>query len=457
MFFLMMLVFVSWHIVAIAQNKPHQKVFVRSIVFKGNIVTKYQIIEREMSFSVGDSLLSTEVEAELEYNAQRILNLQLFSKVNYCINHWENNILDIQYDVSEILYWLPAPIFSLADRNFNVWWLEENRDLSRTNIGMELTRINFRGRNERINVLAQAGYNKLFSISYKIPYIDKGMKHGLSFGLSYATGREINYQTDSNRILFYTNDKYPYQHIQARVGTSFRKAYVAVHDLQLSYHNYTITDELFAQNPDFLGGRKKINYAELMYNYHYNNTNVRVYPTKGVEFRMNVSKKGLGFDKDVNQFIIYNETSFYQRISRTLSSAFVFRGRLAFDAKQPYLLNRAMGFKTEYVRGYEYYVIDGSHYALLRANLRYKIIDKVITQNIVNIMKYIPFRVYVKAYDDVGYVYSKNSGNSFLNNRFLNGYGVGIDIVASYYAKFRIEYSFNHLNKNGLFLHGSKE
>jgi hypothetical protein len=72
-------------------------------------------------------------------------------------------------------------------------------------------------------------------------------------------------------------------------------------------------------------------------------------------------------------------------------------------------------------------------------------------------MKYIPFRVYVKAYDDVGYAYSKNSGNSFLNNRFLNGYGLGIDIVVSYYAKFRIEYSFNHLNKNGLFLHGSKE
>jgi hypothetical protein len=47
--------------------------------------------------------------------------------------------------------------------------------------------------------------------------------------------------------------------------------------------------------------------------------------------------------------------------------------------------------------------------------------------------------------------------NSFLNNRFLNGYGAGVDILLSYYAKLRIEYSFNHLKQNSLFLHTTKE
>jgi opacity protein-like surface antigen len=72
-------------------------------------------------------------------------------------------------------------------------------------------------------------------------------------------------------------------------------------------------------------------------------------------------------------------------------------------------------------------------------------------------MKYIPTRVYVKMYNDMGYVYSRNPGNSFLNNKWLNGYGAGVDIVISYYLKLRLEYSFNHLGQNDLFLHSTKE
>jgi hypothetical protein len=116
-----------------------------------------------------------------------------------------------------------------------------------------------------------------------------------------------------------------------------------------------------------------------------------------------------------------------------------------------------MGFRNEYVRGYEYFVIDGSHYAVLRGNLRYKIFDQVISQQLLPIMRFIPFRVYAKIFDDIGYVYKVETGNSFLNNRLLNGYGVGLDIIISYYAKFRIEYSLNHLGQKGLFLHGTKE
>jgi hypothetical protein len=227
--------------------------------------------------------------------------------------------------------------------------------------------------------------------------------------------------------------------------------------MQLSYNTYTISNELFDKNPNFLAGKKNIKYLEVNYNYKYNNTDVRVYPINGLDLRVNVSKKGLGIDKDVNQFIIYNETSYYKKISQALSSAFVFRGRLAYGPNQPYLLNKAFGYKNEYVRGYEYYVIDGSHYAILRSNLRCKIINRVVHQDIFKFIKYIPVRVFAKIYDDIGYSYNKYPGNSRFNNKLLNGYGLGLDIVISYYAKFRIEYSFNHLNQNGLFLHGSKE
>ncbi len=209
--------------------------------------------------------------------------------------------------------------------------------------------------------------------------------------------------------------------------------------------------------PSFFGGLTRVNYFELNYIFRFNNTDVRLYPINGIELKSIISKKGLGVDKDVNQLIISNETSYYRSIYKNLSSSFIFRGRLSFPQNQPYFLNRAMGFKSEYVRGYEYYVMDGSHYALLRSNLRFKILDRILTQNILKFIKYIPLKIYSKVYDDIGYAYNTNPQNSRLNNRFLNGYGAGLDVLISYYVRLRLEYSFNHLGENGLFLHSTKD
>lgn len=410
-----------------------------------------------MNIKTGDSIKDMDLESVLAFNKRRILNLQLFSVVNYEVDTFNNSEIHIEFKVTEILYWIANPIFSLADRNFNVWWFEEEHELDRTNIGLELTRMNFRGRDESIRTTVQVGYNKFFEFYYKIPYIDKKLHHGIAFGAEYQTGRETYFQTKDNKLDFYSSEIYPLKKFKGRVNYRYRKAYTTIHECELSYNSSSITNELFTKNPDYLGGRKKLNFFELKYSFTYNNTDIRVYPINGVDLKSYISKKGLGIDKDVNQLIIYNETSFYKKLGRNLSSSTVFRGRLLFPQNQVYSLNRAFGFKNEYVRGYEYYVVDGTHYAMLRNNLRYKIIDQVVSQNLVRFIKYIPIRLYAKVFDDVGYVYNKYPGDSKFNNRLLNGFGVGIDIVISYYAKFRIEYSFNHLRENSLFLHGSKE
>ncbi|MBL7765825.1 MAG: hypothetical protein JNJ58_07025 [Chitinophagaceae bacterium] len=432
-------------------------VHIRNVTFTGNKTTKKQIIEREMSLHEGDSIDVSDVESELDFNKRRILNLQLFSTVNYCIPYWDHDTIDIEYNMTEILYWLASPIFSLADRNFNVWWSEQHRQLDRTNMGLELTRLNFRGRNERLGGTVQVGYNKHFDLFYKIPYVDKWMKHGASLSAMYATGREINIQTDSNKLLFFRKEEYPYRRFQAKAGYSYRKAYAAIHELQFSYNYYSVTQDLYNHNPEYLGQKKRINYFELTYVYTYNNTDIRVYPLNGLDVKAYMSKRGLWIDKDVNQFVTFAEISYYRKLLNNFYGSLVFRGRLSFPQEQPYLFSRGLGFRNEYVRGYEYYVIDGSHYSILRSNVRYKLLDLVWSQNLLKFIKYIPIRVYMKAYDDIGYIYNKYPGNSFLNNKLLHGYGLGMDIVISYYAKFRIEYSFNHLRQNGLFLHGTKE
>lgn len=431
--------------------------YIRSITFTGNRRTKERIMLRELNIAPGDQIQKDELDEMLHFNKRRLLNMQLFSQVDFTMCHDVNDTIDLQFGVNEIFFWIPKPVFSLADRNFNVWWYEQNNRLDRTNIGLELTRLNFRGRNERIGGTVQVGYNKFFDVFYKIPYVDKRLKHGIGLSATYQTGREINFKTDSNKIKFFHRDEYPYRNFQTEFTYTYRPAYAWIHEVNLNYNYLSITEELFNKNPDFFHGKKKLNFFELKYTLRFNNTDVRVYPIHGLETKIQVSKKGLGFDKDVNQFILYNETSFYKRLVNNLSSALHFKGRITFAKDLPYYFNRALGFKNQYVRGYEYYVIDGSHYALLRADLRYKLIDRTIYQPFLKFMKYIPTRVYVKMYDDMGYVYSRNPGNSFLNNKWLNGYGAGVDIVISYYLKLRLEYSFNHLGQNDLFLHSTKE
>lgn len=439
------------------KDSARTMLFIRDIRFKGNEITKPQIILREMTIRAGDSILRTDLEDELDFNQGRILNLQLFSTANFTIIPIDEKQIDVEFTVTEIFYWIPKPEFALADRNFNVWWREQHHSLDRTNIGIQVTRVNFRGRNERIGGTAQAGYNKYFDIFYKIPFIDNKLKRGLGISATYSTGREVNFRTVKNKIDFYHNEDYPYKYFQTELTFTFRPAYAFVHEFSLSYNNYTITDALFDKNPEYLGGKKKVDFLELKYIVGFNNTDVRVYPLDGIDAKGTISKRGLGIDKDLNQLSIRTEVSYYKKLTKFLSSSFVFRGRLSFPQRQPYAYGRALGFKNEYIRGYEYYVIDGSHYALLRGNLRHKIIDKVLHQNIIQFIRYIPIRLYAKVYDDVGYVYTEQPGSSFLNNKILNGFGAGIDIVVSYYAKFRIEYSFNHLRQNGLFLHGNKE
>lgn len=392
----------------------------------------------------------------MEYNVSRILNLQLFSVVFYDL--WlRGNELQVEFHVTEILYWIAKPEFALADRNFNVWWVEQKHNLERINVGANVIRHNFRGRNEEIQTHFQAGYNKLFEFSYMIPYIDKKLHSGIGVSGSFATGREISYATDANKLLFFHSDLYPYRRFQMRLHYTYRRAYAAIHEWQLSYNNYSITSELYHLNPDYFQRKTQLRFLQLDYILKYNNTDIRVYPLRGMDIKFIISKKGLGIDKDVNRLDLQTQSAWYHKLPHDLSLSLVFRGRLTFPQQQPYYLNRGLGFKNEYLRGYEYYVIDGTHYALLRSNLRYKLIDRVLSQSLVKFMHYIPLRIYAKVYDDMGYVYEKEKTNSFLNNKWLNGYGAGLDIVLSYYVRFRIEYSFNHLGQKGLFLHGSKE
>ena len=53
----------------------------------------------------------------------------------------------------------------------------------------------------------------------------------------------------------------------------------------------------------------------------------------------------------------------------------------------------------------------------------------------------------------MGFSYNKEQFNTKLGNKLLYTTGFGLDVVSLYDTTLRLEYSFNQLGENGLFLH----
>src|SRR5258706_6809529 len=178
---------------------------VNRILIIGNKVTKERIISRELTLKPGDTISLRRLKHELLWDKRKIYNLRLFHTVDIRSLELSDNRIDLLVEVTERWYTFPIPIFELSDRNFSEWWHNYNHDASRINYGINLTRYNFRGRYETLQLIAQFGFTQRYDLSYRIPYIDKKQKQGLSFNFDYSTPRNLAYFTD-NHILKYYKD-----------------------------------------------------------------------------------------------------------------------------------------------------------------------------------------------------------------------------------------------------------
>jgi hypothetical protein len=116
------------------------------------------------------------------------------------------------------------------------------------------------------------------------------------------------------------------------------------------------------------------------------------------------------------------------------------------------------GYQDLYLRGLEKYVIDGVAGAMARHTFRKELIRfNVPTFLASKSHDRIPFRVYAKAFSDIGISHNKAFPNNSLANKMLYTTGFGVDVVTFYDFVFRFDYSFNQLGQNGLFLHFKNE
>ncbi|QQS29990.1 MAG: BamA/TamA family outer membrane protein [Sphingobacteriales bacterium] len=431
---------------------------VQKILTQGNKLTKKTIIFREMDIAEGDTLFAANIEEVLERNRNQIYNTRLFNDVNINIIQHPDNRIELSVQVEERWYIIPAPIFELADRNFNEWWVTHKRSLQRTEYGFLFVHQNFRGRKELLKTLVQLGYTKKIELSYVIPFIDKQRKTGINPFISYITNREVQYITSDNKQQFYRDDdRIIRMRFKAGVGITRRPNIRTNHYFNVSYFYNTIADTVATLNSNyFLEGKTKQQYLHARYEFWEDHRDIAAYPLKGYSFGFLVAKSGFGIGNDINQLWMTARYSKYQELGKHWFAAVNLRAKTSFPTKQPYFNQEGLGFGGNNLPGYEYYIIDGQHYAMIRSTLKYEALKfKIINPLFKKLTQFrtIPFAAYLKVYAGSAYVqdnfYHKNNP---LTNTWLGSGGVGIDIHTLYDKVLSIEYSFNrHDKKGGLF------
>lgn len=441
----------------LAQEAPDCK-YIRGIYIDGPRRTKDWVIHREISLAEGQCLDEKSIPEAIALNRGRLMNLKLFSDVKIDILSVGTDSLDVEIRVWDRFPIMPEFEFEFADRNFNVWWTEQNHDLGRLNLGLSLTHNNFRGNREVVSVLGQVGYTQKVGFSYSRPFVDKGQRHGFGFSIFGMQNREIAYATVNDKLAFFKSDhQFMQRKLDAAIWYTFRPAYAVHHQFQLSFHNYWISDTIFRLNPAYLdNGEQELQVLQFNYRFDYNGVDNWNYPLRGQRFIGTLSHKvGLsGGQWQASMGLQYDR--YWAPLPKWYASL-VGRGKASVPQRQqPYIFLQNLGYDYNYVRGYEYYVVDGTMFGLIRASLKRELLNVDIRLPI-RYFELVPLRVYGKAYADCGASYHANAPYDILNNRLLYSAGLGIDIVTLYDIKVRIEYTINHLNEKSIYLHRSGE
>jgi outer membrane protein assembly factor BamA len=439
--------------------KSKNYIVVNNFIFIGNKTTKRHIIARELTFKKGDTLRFTKLAGELKSSKENVLNTSLFNFVTIDTIAAFQHYKDVVIKVAERWYIWPAPIFEIAERNFNTWW--ETRNFKRANYGITINWDNFRGSKEKVALILRFGYNERYGLSYTIPYIDAKQRSGLGFSFNYSRNHEIAYATLNNKVLFYKDRACAVrQELYAKVSYTYRKEIHTQQTLELRYSKGFITDSVLKHNENyFTTNTTTAEFLSLNYYLYRDYRDSRAYPLKGRFFDVDVNKSGLGIlaHEKIDMLYITSSLRGYWKLSDRFFASGSIRAKVSSRINQPYYLQRGLGYGEDYVRGYEYYAIDGQHFWLNKAAIKYELVKPRIQYiRFIPAQKFntIPYAIYANIFIDHGYVYDKLYYlNNTLANKYLFGAGLGVDLVTYYDAVIRFEYAINKLKEYGFYLH----
>jgi outer membrane protein assembly factor BamA len=436
---------------------------VNNIFIIGNEKTQKSIILRELDFAPNYYYEWETFMGIIKADQQKVYNLRLFNEVEITPLFTAEDEVEILISVKERWYVLPSIIFQLADRNFSEWWTNQGKDWSRVNYGLKINHNNVGGRNEKLRFSGQMGFTKGLDILYSKPYIDKNQKHGLAIQLTYADQKTVAIKSANNRQVFYTNkdENVLRKNFSTALRYSYRRTFYNYHFLTLGYNKTWVNPDVLTQNPEyFQHGDNNLRYAFLQYTFRHDNRNIAAYATQGELLQFTATKYGVFYTKDLDEVEVNLVANKYFPINDRFHFATGLTGVWFLSPQQPYSLVRGIGYSPNFIRGYELNVIEGQQLYVHKNSFRYKLFDlafDISSYMPLDQFSTVPFRAYLSANFDHGTVTDRNyvPENARLTNKYLYGYGVGIDVVAIYDMVLRFEYSLNNQGEGNFFFNFS--
>jgi outer membrane protein assembly factor BamA len=441
---------------------------ITNINITGNKKTKGYIIEREMSFKIGDYLPKDALAKNFKQSKTQVYNTNLFIEVKVDSTILSDSTLQVNVAVKERWYIFPTPQFSLVDRSYKEWINTFNADLNRVVYGIDFTHYNFSGRRDQLSISGITGYARKIAFSYSSPYSNNKLTEGFSISGSYTQNKEIGYNTsDTNSPVVYPKitdtilkirQKFVRDNYQFDAAYSWRKGFFKRTGVSIGL-NYLIVDDSIVNpiyNPQYFNtGKSKQFYTDINFAVVYANTDKNAYPLKGTIYNYGISKRGFGFSGGINATSLSGFFAKYISHKHNFYSSIKSAALLKIPFEQAYINRRAIGFGSLKLRGLELFIVDGvaaftSNYTFSKKLFAFKIPIPFK----IKAVPYIPFTFYAKTFADIGYSYIPKKYDTRLNNRFLYTGGFGLDILSLYDLVFKIEYSFNQLGQKGVFLQG---
>ena len=437
------------------------QITVSNIILNGNTKTQNEIIIREISFKINENYTDFDLDKRIKKSKENLVNLKLFNFVT--INRIDNkDSVEIIIEVIEKWYIWPYPVFEISERNFNTWWKEftanNYSDFSRLNYGISFNWKNFRGRNELLKIKIRQGFKEHYLLAYEVPYFNKNKTIGINTNLQLFRRKKTHCLSEKNKLNYFESDTFNSIDYDLNTEIIYRKNLHQKHKLQFTYLHSSIEDSISTLNPNYLGNNlSKSSAYSLRYLFEYENREYSAYPLHGFAFNF-AAKKYFSATNNAKHFEFTSKLEKYIEPYKRFYVGSSFKSKYSLKGNQPYFIQKALGY-IDYVRGYEYYVVDGQSYWLSKTAIKYELIEKTtfdIPYMKMKQFKKAHYSLYVGIFSDIGYVIdNQNKERNTLNNSLLFGKGIALDYVTYYDKLLRIEYSINALGEKGVFLHFS--
>jgi len=434
-----------------------KQVTIGNVFITGNRKTKEKIILRELTLKPGTRFARIDLPLILQKDTEKLVNTRLFLDVDMQVVDRSEDLVDLIIQVKERWYFFPSPIFKLADRSFNEWWVNQGRDLSRVNYGVKLYQYNFRGRRETLRLIAQFGFTKTLALNYVVPFFDQKQRNGLVFDIAYRDQKNLAYRSTDNKQTFLEYDEILKKSFTTSLTWTHRYSFYNRHFFTFGFNHSTIADTVAYLNPNyFLEGETLQRYFTLSYLFTRDLRDYIAYPLSGHIFSLKAEKNGLGVYDDLNRFSLRASYAQYFPLKNNFYFSTRLTGVASFPKRQAYNNTEAIGYRPDDIRGYDLNVVEGQNYLINKITFKKLLFSKQQSFKAIPIPQFqtIPIAVYLKTYFDSGYVDNEftDPENRPLSNTYLFGGGFGLDIVTYYDLVVRLEYSFNNSGNSGFFL-----